>query len=362
MNHVFIFYVREDSEQVQLLCNDLKKNGIEVWLDKDNITVGTNFKSAIQKAIENGAFFLTCFSTNYYCRDKTYMNLELDIAIDVLKMYRRDRPWFIPVLFSNCKVPAIPINNRGETIADFQWIELYSNWDDGIRKICEVIKPMVDEEIIGDLERTKAIVNYMKDLLKTPESIQNLEIRHQAGFSSLSNLDFKDTTGRENDEWLEKERDLLIEIIEKGARLKVILRPPFHPHKFDERWLQRYNKLLQFLCSKQDYLNRCEFVIDYTRANNLFFFGDKVLFEGTHIRVNGNYELTYKYTDSSDINKRIQNFDKFFLSARRQTLEDFGKENESMLDSSIALRQAVIRGIEQGKTNLQKLDKKTSYS
>jgi len=139
--HVFISYVRENQTQVDRLCADLEKAGVNVWLDRTSINPGARWKAAIQEAIRNGNFFIACFSKEYTSKGKTHMNEELVLAIEELRKYPPDQEWFIPVLLSECDVPARSIG-AGETILDINWVPLYENWDVGIQKILLVIKPI----------------------------------------------------------------------------------------------------------------------------------------------------------------------------------------------------------------------------
>lgn len=97
MKHVFISYVRENKKDVDLLCGELAKHEISVWLDRNNIKPGTRWKDAIRQAIQSGAFFIACFSEEYQNRSKTYMNEELILAVEILRQLSRDTPWFIPI-------------------------------------------------------------------------------------------------------------------------------------------------------------------------------------------------------------------------------------------------------------------------
>src|ERR1044071_7938897 len=50
-SHIFISYVREDERSVLQLARDLRSFGFDVWLDKDNIAPGTDWRRAIREAI-----------------------------------------------------------------------------------------------------------------------------------------------------------------------------------------------------------------------------------------------------------------------------------------------------------------------
>ncbi len=139
MAHVFISYVRENQDVVDRLCASLRTNQIEVWLDREQIQPGQRWRDAIRSAIRNGAFFLACFSRESTARERSYMNDELTLAIDELRLRPTSRSWFIPVLLSGSEVPDRNIGG-GETLRDFQWVDLAAGWDDGIRAIVRTTK------------------------------------------------------------------------------------------------------------------------------------------------------------------------------------------------------------------------------
>ncbi len=64
----------------------------------------------------------------------TYMNEELMLARDQIRKRREDTKWFIPVKISQCEIPDLEIG-AGQSIRDFQWVDLSNQWDDGITAI-----------------------------------------------------------------------------------------------------------------------------------------------------------------------------------------------------------------------------------
>jgi len=139
--HVFISYVRENQKQVDRLCQELESHGVKVWLDRKSINPGARWKDAIREAINKGAFFMACFSQEYRSKAETYMNEELTLAIERLRKIQPNREWFIPVLLSECDVPARSVG-AGETLLDINWVPLYEDWEGGIRRIISVIGNM----------------------------------------------------------------------------------------------------------------------------------------------------------------------------------------------------------------------------
>ncbi|PYQ29661.1 MAG: hypothetical protein DMF56_11920 [Acidobacteria bacterium] len=132
--YVFISYVREDEPLVARLARDLRSRGIEVWLDRDELQPGQRWREAIRKAIQEGWLFIACFSPAYYKRDKSFMNEELALAIEELRLRTAERIWFIPVKLSPTTIPRRPIGT-GETLHDLQWVDLTENWSRGIEAI-----------------------------------------------------------------------------------------------------------------------------------------------------------------------------------------------------------------------------------
>lgn len=144
--HVFISYVHEDGEQVDRICEVLRAAGVEVWRDRDCIAPGLRWRDAIRHAIRQGAFFLACFSRNYWSRQKSFMNAELAMAIDELTEFRRDQSWFIAIRLEDCAVPEWSIG-AGETLKHLQHVDLFVDWADGMRRVLAAVSPFASAEL-----------------------------------------------------------------------------------------------------------------------------------------------------------------------------------------------------------------------
>jgi len=140
MSHVFLSYVKEDLEEVQLIALTLRACGVDVWLDRRKLRAGSRYKSDIRTAIRSGAFFIAFFSKAWGERQRSFVNEELTNAIEELRQRPTDRAWFIPVRLNDCEIPDRPIG-AGETLRDLQWVDMFPRWLDGLAKIGEVIAP-----------------------------------------------------------------------------------------------------------------------------------------------------------------------------------------------------------------------------
>lgn len=156
---VFISYVKENRALVEKLCKDLTRHGIVVWLDRHDLEAGSRWKRAIRTAIRTGDFFIACFSAEYSERAKTYMNEELTLAVEELRLISSDRIWFIPVKLSECEISDRSIGD-GEFLSDIHWVDLTQEWDAGIRHILKVIKP-ISPDVISLIQ---ALENPEKDI------------------------------------------------------------------------------------------------------------------------------------------------------------------------------------------------------
>ena len=139
VEHVFVSYRRYDTILVNKIVDSLEKSGIDVWMDRTKLLPGEDWQLSIQKAIQNGMYFLACFSNNYWKGRKNYMNEELQIAIDELRKMPDDQIWFIPVKLDDCKIPTFQIR-QNKDLGSKQIVDLHENWKIGIEKIIGVIK------------------------------------------------------------------------------------------------------------------------------------------------------------------------------------------------------------------------------
>ena len=136
---VFISYVRSNSDQVDQICKVLEGNDIDYWRDRDQIEPGKLWKTAIKIAINNGAYFLACFSREYATKTKTYMNEEILVAVDILRKKHFDSGWLIPIKLSDCDIPHHDIG-AGNTLRDIHYLNLHEDWKKGIERLVDIIK------------------------------------------------------------------------------------------------------------------------------------------------------------------------------------------------------------------------------
>lgn len=122
--HVFISYVRSDAPRVDRMVKVLRGRGYRVWVDREDLAVGSRWRQEIAAAIRSGTAMVACFSSAFAARERSYMNEELTLAIEEIRARPSDRAWFFPVRLDDCKIPDRSIG-AGESLRDIHTLDLF---------------------------------------------------------------------------------------------------------------------------------------------------------------------------------------------------------------------------------------------
>lgn len=141
---VFISYVREDSRIVDWVAGLIRRNGIEVFLDRDDLAPGKDFDIEIANEIESGLRFISIHSKARLAREFTYANDELYQAIEQLRLRPQNSGWFIPVRIDDEKIPDAKIGG-GRKISHIGYCDLHRH-PQGIKSLLQSLG-VVDPDI-----------------------------------------------------------------------------------------------------------------------------------------------------------------------------------------------------------------------
>jgi hypothetical protein len=124
--HAFISYVHQDRDAVAKLKKILDSAGVPVWLDKEDLWPGEDWRLKIRRAItKESLVFIACFSKNSNARDVSYQNEELNLAVEQLrKRPPGGTPWLIPVRLDDCEIPEYEIA-AGRLLDSLQMVDLF---------------------------------------------------------------------------------------------------------------------------------------------------------------------------------------------------------------------------------------------
>ena len=146
MTKVFISHSTQDKKFVNLLSTRLAKDGIQVWTDSKELSVGDNIKEKINDAIKKTDYFIVVLSKN--STNSNWVNFELSATR--LNEISKQQNIILPVLIEDCE---IPFSLRDRLFSDFRF-----SFDEGYGKISQSIKNTVNEKSYKKL--TEKLINF----------------------------------------------------------------------------------------------------------------------------------------------------------------------------------------------------------
>ena len=61
---IFLSYAHEDIAMANKIYKDLKRFGLDIWFDNENLLPGQKWNVAIEKAIKNSTYYLVLLSSH----------------------------------------------------------------------------------------------------------------------------------------------------------------------------------------------------------------------------------------------------------------------------------------------------------
>jgi formylglycine-generating enzyme required for sulfatase activity len=124
---VFLSYATEDADQARKLTEDLKRQGVDVRLDRDELVGGQLWRPAIEKAIRDASHFIALLSSRSVDR-RGFVQKELRVALDVLEEHSDLSSYLIPVRLDECEL-------SHSALAELHWVDLFPDFERGVRRI-----------------------------------------------------------------------------------------------------------------------------------------------------------------------------------------------------------------------------------
>jgi len=100
---VFLCHSRIDHDAVHALYIRLTKDHVKVWLDKEKLLLGHDWKREIRKAILKSDMVIVCLSSGFN-KQQGFRHEELKIALEKAKLIVDD-VFIIPVRLEKCDMP-----------------------------------------------------------------------------------------------------------------------------------------------------------------------------------------------------------------------------------------------------------------
>lgn len=173
MTQVFLSYARADAPRVDQIAADLKAEGFNVWLDRDQLTPGDLWVNQIEQAIQR-ADFLVFFISRRSLESKWAMN-EYKVAFDSLRQTGGTR--IIPVLLEG--VGELPPFLAHIQYADFTK-SYYAGMQSLIRALEQPVGPKPNEIIDSNKLAVEVAAQVVKILgLEQPATLPTKKVRDE---------------------------------------------------------------------------------------------------------------------------------------------------------------------------------------
>lgn len=95
---VFLSYASQDASAARAICEALRRAGVEVWFDQNELVGGDAWDAKIRRQITTCALFVPIISAATQARDEGYFRLEWKLAVDRSHLMAHDRTFLLPVV------------------------------------------------------------------------------------------------------------------------------------------------------------------------------------------------------------------------------------------------------------------------
>jgi hypothetical protein len=113
---VFICYSHKDYVQVYSLHQKLSSNGVDTWLDKNNLLPGQDWELEITKAVRGADIFVACLTREFVSKSG-FSQKEIRLALDVAEEQPEGTIFIIPLRLEECEVP--------DRLRRWHWCDLF---------------------------------------------------------------------------------------------------------------------------------------------------------------------------------------------------------------------------------------------
>jgi hypothetical protein len=144
MLRLFLSYARQDVERVRKFSADIRRAGIEPWMD-DELKLANRWNDEIDGRIAAADFVLLLLSRATQAGDANrFFRKEWELAY-------RDQRRIMPVRLEESELPASLPETLASAIRDLQRVDLFPTYEDGLRKI---LRSLYEAKRTGVFEET----------------------------------------------------------------------------------------------------------------------------------------------------------------------------------------------------------------
>lgn len=138
---VFLCHAHSDAARVRVLYDELRRSGIDVWLDKEKLIPGSDWDAEIRKAVRAADVVMVCLSRDFHAAG--YRQKEVRLALDTAMEKPADSIFIIPARLEECE--------NLESLTRWQWVDLYA--PNGYQNLLRALR--MRAESLGTTVRTR---------------------------------------------------------------------------------------------------------------------------------------------------------------------------------------------------------------
>jgi len=135
---VFIAYAFKDKDFARKLTEDLKENGLRVWLAEDQIKPGDSITNKIEEGLTGSGYLIALLSRSSL--ESHWVQEEFKTAL--FREQKGKWPRVIPVLIDSVEVPSY--------IRDKLYVDMRKNYEEGIEKIIMAVKHSNEQNPVNE--------------------------------------------------------------------------------------------------------------------------------------------------------------------------------------------------------------------
>lgn len=128
MANAFISHRKADVKQAELLANEIRNAGHQVWLDEWKISLGDSIVERINEGLEGATYVVLCYSSSGIM--SPWMSREWMSAL--ARQLNGFGVKVLPVLLTGGDPPAI--------LADLKYADLVKDWSKGVVELLRAIR------------------------------------------------------------------------------------------------------------------------------------------------------------------------------------------------------------------------------
>lgn len=128
MPTVFLSYSRSDAQVVERIARDLRSQGVDLWMDRQDLVAGEEWLPQIEKAISRADFMLVFISKTSL--NSKWVQREYQAAFE--SQARTGGTRLIPVLLERVRLPPF--------LSSIQYVDLTESYFEGVQQLLRALQ------------------------------------------------------------------------------------------------------------------------------------------------------------------------------------------------------------------------------